>query len=242
MAIRDPDTILHGETAARWDKLSRFTAWCLLAAILLPFLLAIDLPVEYTLTSLRMRGFFRDLLNVAEVFGNGFGVALVLVVITTLDPLRRNALPRLAACAFGAGMAADLIKLLVSRERPRVVDLLGTQVWDTFGGLLPMFSGNSDLQSFPSAHSATAAGLAVGLAALYPQGRWLFVTLTIGVGLQRMFTGAHFPSDVAVSLVLGYTVARAVQSVGQRFRKTGETFTVGARQQDTSAPGTQRAA
>ena len=170
-------------------------------------LFAVDVPILRYLTSTRPRGFFRDLMNAVEVFGNGFGVAFIVLAIALLDPLRRKAIPWIAACTFGAGMAANFVKMMVLRERPRVVDLASADVWDTFGGLLPLASAGSNGQSFPSAHTATAAGLAVALCYFYPRGKWLFAALTLGVGFQRVFASSHFPSDVVIGGTLGFVVA-----------------------------------
>jgi undecaprenyl-diphosphatase len=62
---------------------------------------------------------------------------------------------------------------------------------------------NDKLQSFPSGHAATAAGLAVALAVLYPRGRWLFAVLAVLAALQRVEVQSHFPSDVLAGAALG---------------------------------------
>ena len=49
--------------------------------------------------------------DIFEPFGHGIGVALVLVVLHQLDPARRWAIPRVAACALAAGGVADLLKM-----------------------------------------------------------------------------------------------------------------------------------
>ena len=49
---------------------------------------------------------------------------------------------------------------------------------------------------FPSAHAATAVGLAIALGVLYPRGRWLFIAFAFLAGLQRIEAQAHFASDV----------------------------------------------
>ncbi len=82
--------------------------------------------------------------------------------------------------------------MLVARTRPLAFDF-HHDVWATFGRWLP---ATSVAQSFPSGHTATAAGLALGLAAMYPKGRWLFLLLAVLVGCQRIECGAHFLSDV----------------------------------------------
>jgi membrane-associated phospholipid phosphatase len=154
--------------------------------------------------------------DIFEPFGHGIGVLLVLVVLHQLDPARRWAMPRVAACALAAGGAADLLKMMIVRSRPNDVPLdFPGSVWDTFGRWLPMLSGQSGSQSFPSAHTATAAGLAAALIWLYPQGRWLFTMLVVLVGCQRIVSGAHFPSDVLNGAAAGCLAATFFLYVGR---------------------------
>ena len=103
--------------------------------------------------------------DLAEVFGHGAGVAAILLTAWVLAPEQRRQLPRVICCAYGAGLAADGMKLLLSRGRPYKTDLSSiTSVWQTFPGWFPLFSSGSAGQSFTSAHTATAVGLALGLA------------------------------------------------------------------------------
>lgn len=190
----------HLLARAKWPLLA------LLASLLIWTTLAIDVSVEQYFLSIKPRGFVRDLLKVAEVFGNGFGVVLVLVVVIVLDNSRKASALRLAWCSLGAGLMADVIKLFISRARPYAANM-DIAAWESFGPLAPFMAGGPAAQSFPSAHTATAAGLAVGLAMLYPRGRYLFVTLTVGVALQRMVMGVHFPSDVLIGAAVGATWA-----------------------------------
>jgi membrane-associated phospholipid phosphatase len=148
----------------------------------------------------------RDVFGVFENFGNGWGVAFILLTIFVLDPARRWGLPRLICCAYGAGMAANGVKLLLSRTRPNDFDFL-KDVGASFGAWLPGITAGSIGQSFPSAHTATAAGFAAGLTWLYPRGRWLFLLFAVLVGCQRIQSGAHFPSDVLFGAALGSVVA-----------------------------------
>jgi membrane-associated phospholipid phosphatase len=65
----------------------------------------------------------------------------------------------LGGLLFGP-LAVLLIKQLVDRSRPRATNFdLVTTVFDTFGtaSLVAGPRGSSDLHSFPSGHSATAA-------------------------------------------------------------------------------------
>jgi membrane-associated phospholipid phosphatase len=151
-----------------------------------------------------------------EPFGHGRGVVLVLLILHQLDPKRRWAIPRLAVCALAAGAAANLLKMAIVRNRPNDIPLdFRGSVWDTFGSWLPMFSGQSGMQSFPSAHTAAAAGFAVALTWLYPQGRWLFAMLAVLVGCQRIVSGAHFPSDVLAGAAAGCLATMFLLHIGR---------------------------
>ena len=95
--------------------------------------------------------------------------------------------------------------MLVARWRPRNFDLSGTLA-ETFDGWMPLLSVGRNRQSFPSSHAATALGLAVGLALLYPRGRWLFIAYGAMASIQRLHPGSHFLSDTFVGAGLGVAV------------------------------------
>jgi membrane-associated phospholipid phosphatase len=113
-------------------------------------------------------------------------------------------------------LGANVVKLLVGRIRPRNYDFPMTSVWDTFTTILPLGAGGSPHQSFPSAHTATATGLAVALAALYPQGRWWFATLALLVAVHRVETSAHYPSDVCAGALVGWLIGNGCVSMSRR--------------------------
>jgi len=170
--------------------------------------LAVDVPAAAWCRGDHVPGDLVKVLDVAESFGHGIGVMLLVVAIFLLDPGRRAQLPRVLCASLGAGLAADLLKLLVARTRPRAFDLAGN-VFDSFTQLLPLGQGGSASQSFPSAHAATATGLALVLAWLYPRGRAYFLLLALLVACQRVQSTAHFPSDVCWGAALGCLAAWA---------------------------------
>jgi len=114
----------------------------------------------------------------------------------------------LCADAYGDSAIVDLaIKAITRRERPSDVPL-NTPFTDTF------FSGNKSPfrgSSFPSGHAAGAFSVATVVAMRYHRHKWVpwtvygFATV---VGLSRVSTLAHFPSDVFLGSALGYTIAR----------------------------------
>src|SRR5205085_3392147 len=95
------------------------------------------------------------------------------------------------AASVGAGIAADIVKMMVWRVRPYHFDFEGS-VATTFRGVFPGTTAGSAGQSLPSAHVATAVGLCLALSAMFPRGRRFFVLLAALVALQRVATGAHF--------------------------------------------------
>ncbi len=164
--------------------------------------LAIDLPLARWVARGACPDPLEKLGNLAEVFGHGLGIGLILVVIGVLDPVRRRAVPRVAAAALGSGLAANVLKLLVARARPYHFDLQADML-DSFGGWFPLLSNSSWEQGFPSSHTATAVGLAIALSWLYPRGRWLFPALAALAGMQRVLAEAHFLSDALWGAAVG---------------------------------------
>jgi membrane-associated phospholipid phosphatase len=176
--------------------------------------LSCDLYVAEFCAQDRMPHDIRKLFGLSEMFAHGIGVVLIGLTVVVLDPANRRKVPRVLSCAFGAGILADVIKLLVGRTRPNHLDNLPSHVSDTFFGWIPWLTladGNAawdhGIQSFPSGHAATAVGLAIGLTWLYPRGRWLFAVFAVLAALQRIDTNAHFVSDTLGGAAAGCVVA-----------------------------------
>jgi membrane-associated phospholipid phosphatase len=170
----------------------------------------IDSPLALWKPYLHLHPFVIDVWERVETFGNGTGIFVVLLAVWTLDHGRRRCLPRLIVAAFGTGLAANVVKLLIGRVRPNA--------WvDQFGGLtnqfcewFPLAMNRGSEQSFPSAHTTSAVGLALGLAALYPRGRRLFLTMAFLVALQRVLFCAHYVSDCLVGAGLAWLIVSAL--------------------------------
>ena len=100
--------------------------------------------------------------------------------------------PTSLATAWGAGLIADVLKMLVTRVRPYRLESQGFDfqgdVWSTFGQWLPIFGGGSAGQSFPSAHVATATAFAIVLGAVYPVGQRIFLVLAVLLGAAVSLT------------------------------------------------------
>jgi membrane-associated phospholipid phosphatase len=181
----------------------------LVLAALAAAALGIDVPLARWLTEHRASGDLKRLIALSEVFGWGGSVALIILAAATLDERGWRIVPRLLASSLGAGLSADAVKLFVARVRPSAADLDTATALETFVALTG--SKGHAVQSFPSAHAATAVGLALGLAALYPKGRWLFLLFAAAACMQRLEAQAHFASDVLAGAALGCLVAGLVR-------------------------------
>jgi membrane-associated phospholipid phosphatase len=168
--------------------------------------LAIDTPLAAWAQAGNCPGFIRKICGLGEVFGHGLGVVGIAVIIAVLDPWHRYAIPRILAAGLGSGLAANGLKLFVARTRPHHFDLQARGL-ESFVDGFPLLSNASWDQSFPSAHAATAAGLAIVLACYYPRGRWLFPVLAALAGAQRVLEQSHFLSDVFWGAAVGCIVA-----------------------------------
>jgi membrane-associated phospholipid phosphatase len=181
---------------------------------------AVDLSVSQWMHTHQGLKVLHQPLQVVEGLGDATGFVLVLVTLYLVSKERRRELLRMLCTVVAAGLMADLIKFCIARTRPRSYPgdgLLQLQsVTETFHGWFPfLHSGslliNSKFQSFPSAHTATGAALAVALTRLYPQAGWWFGFLAAAVALQRVETGAHYLSDTCFGGAVGILVALQFQ-------------------------------
>jgi undecaprenyl-diphosphatase len=99
---------------------------------------------------------------------------------------------RLGAAAGIATVLSQALKRSLTRRRPDA----------SIAGFEPL-AANPDRFSFPSGHTAAAFGVAVAFAG-EPHGLGPgALLLATGIGLSRVYLGAHYPLDVAAGAVLG---------------------------------------
>lgn len=148
-----------------------------------------------------------DLLQAAEHFGTPYGAVLILVTVWLTHPALRSRVSRTFFAAVAGGLLADLVKLCVSRTRPKAFDF-DQSIWSSFTGAFQWGAGGSKHQGFPSAHTAFAIAFGVMLGELFPKARRWFWCLGALVACQRVATLAHFPSDVLAGAAVGLLTAR----------------------------------
>ena len=213
-----------------WKSAALATAvLAVLAAAAVP---TIDGPLAVAAMHTELPHFVFTMIIHSEVFGDGCGVLFFFAAVWLLDPARRRCLPRLIACAYGSGLAVNVVKLFVARARPFYwLEQQGGKGLPSFGEWFPMGGNGTAWQSFPSGHTATAVGLALGLAALYPRGRVLFLSLAVLVGCQRVVNDMHYVADVlAAAIVAIWTTtalfrSRTITERFERFEAKGRTAT-----------------
>jgi undecaprenyl-diphosphatase len=70
--------------------------------------------------------------------------------------------------------------------------------------------------SFPSGHSASAATFAVAVGDVLPALRWPLRLAGAAVAFSRVYTGVHYPGDVAAGVVSGAVIGRVTALAGRR--------------------------
>lgn len=116
----------------------------------------------------------------------------------------RGALARgwmLISAVTVSGIAGELLKLLLRRERPRAH--AGEYFFRSFTDRPFSSSG----LALPSSHAVVAFGAAAMLSRLFPRAAPVWWLLAVGCALTRVMAQAHFVSDVVVSFLVGWVVA-----------------------------------
>ncbi|HZZ85319.1 MAG TPA: phosphatase PAP2 family protein [Anaeromyxobacteraceae bacterium] len=117
---------------------------------------------------------------------------LGLSLLATMQPRGIHLGLRLAAGSSIAALFAQGLKRTLNRARP-------SSAIEQFEAL----ADNPDAFSFPSGHTAAAFGVAVAFAGEPFGASPIALTLAVGIGLSRVYLGAHYPLDVVAGSVLG---------------------------------------
>ncbi len=152
---------------------------------------AIDRALLLLVRRLESDGLTR-LMRTLTRMGDFEGWLLAGVLLAATGDEGRHVALLLGAAAGLATVASQVLKRLARRPRPAA----------GLHGFVP--SGKDpDEYSFPSGHTAAAFAVAVALAGGSPGLAAVALVLAAGIGLSRIYLGAHYPLDVAAGVLLG---------------------------------------
>jgi membrane-associated phospholipid phosphatase len=173
---------------------------------------------HYAATFYNSRESIKNKTKVITEFGGKYGLAVVGTLgITSLLIKDKKLLHTslMASQAFvTSGIAAQLIKRVVSRTRPNM--------HNRWTGPFHIFHptdakdfniAGSDFHSFPSGHTTTAFSLATVYAMQYKNKKAIPIiayTMASIVGATRVIKNSHWASDVFAGSILGYLCGRTV--------------------------------
>ncbi|KAA0930263.1 bifunctional phosphatase PAP2/diacylglycerol kinase family protein [Streptomyces apricus] len=131
-----------------------------------------------------------------------FGAAAALAA-TRSPRARRAAVRGIASLAVASATINTVGKRSVRRPRPRLDAV----------PVMRQLKRQPITTSFPSGHSASAAAFATGVALESRSLGAVVAPVAAGVALSRIYTGAHFPSDVLAGAAFGAGTAFAVRAL-----------------------------
>lgn len=182
---------------------------------------SVDSQVSEALRGWDVPGDLEKAINLSEAFAHGTGAAAILISVLVIAEAHRKAVLFAVILTIASGLLANGAKSAFVRVRPHSVDHI---VVEDVSGSIAMPSGaraasDSEIvsrdvvfadfwdarqRSFPSGHAATAWGLAIGLSLVFPRGVFIFAMLAVLACVQRLTSGAHFPSDVFAGAAIAF--------------------------------------
>lgn len=114
---------------------------------------------------------------------------------------------------LGSAGFAELIKLVIRRERPG--EALAGGVFFEFRSFFDGPLSSSGI-GFPSSHAAVAFGGAFMLARVAPGCGPVVIAWALGCGTSRVLASAHYTSDVVGAAVVGYACCALLWAVRHR--------------------------
>lgn len=178
---------------------------------------------------LDLPGDIRKAITLSEAFAHGFGAAAILGSLLVVAVNHRRAVWLAVLITLTSGLLANGLKSCFVRIRPHSQGKIEVVAENPSDGqtdtnladarnppestavaevkLVPESFWDSRQRSFPSGHAATAVALAIGLSLAFPRGWFIFGMLAVMACIQRVSSGAHYPSDVLAGASLSFLCA-----------------------------------
>jgi undecaprenyl-diphosphatase len=138
--------------------------------------------------------------------GGWLWVVGTLVAYLVRVPRSWDAVERLLPAVVGATWLVEYpIKAYFRRRRPFVEIVRALVIGKKPGSW-----------SFPSGHTASSFASAWVLSTIWPSKAPWFLALASGVGLSRVYAGAHYPGDVASGALAGVLISEIIRRVAAR--------------------------
>ncbi len=167
-------------------------------------LLSLDHNIFFYINNPFHNSFFNIFFGVLNLFGTWWVLAPICLSLIYLHNRKKIISDSilLLICAVATGIILHFFKWYIKRPRPlKEFDLLIQQ------GRIVVYYIGEKLQgsnSFPSGHTQTAFTAATFLNKFLEKKYSFFVfLLAIGVGIARIYSGVHFPSDVVAGVLIG---------------------------------------
>jgi undecaprenyl-diphosphatase len=104
-----------------------------------------------------------------------------------------------AVSLMASSFIVQIIKVSVSRIRPFLkIDNLNIKLIGI------------DQYSFPSGHTTAAFTMAIMTSLCFPSFTMIAIFLALCVGISRMYTGVHYPTDVFIGMFIGTLTSFAI--------------------------------
>ncbi len=182
--------------------------------------LQLDAGISASSRELDVPGDVEKAIQLSEAFGHSSGAAAILLSLYWIAIDHRRRLAGAILLTLAAGLTANLLKASVPRVRPHSVESMQGER----GSQTEVRFWDSRQRSFPSGHAATAWGLALGLAFVFPRGAGLFAFFACLASFQRVYSGAHYLSDVLAGAAIAFAWGAILLTLAKRNRVLASWF------------------
>jgi len=181
-----------------------------------------DLNLLLAINNLAGRNIVVDYLGI--FLANYLAYGLIIFLVIFFFWFRKNRFKNIVMMSvafFSALFARFVVKsfILLFYDRPRPYAASSMHLVMSPIHQLISTSFGDNWQSFPSGHAIFFFALSTALCFYNKKLGWSFLVASAVMGIARVFTGVHWPSDILAGAILGALVAYLTQAVYVRWKK-----------------------